>query len=62
MIVIGQGETDSKEKRFRLYVRKKFFTTRVMGHRHRLPREAVNVPSLEAFRTKLVGFLGSLIW
>ena len=30
--------------------------------RHRLPREAVDAPSLEMFKTRLDGDLGSLIW
>ncbi|KAK4829760.1 hypothetical protein QYF61_006484 [Mycteria americana] len=41
-----------KEGRFRLYIRKKFFTTRVLSHRNRLPREGVDAPSLEVFKGK----------
>ena len=51
-----------KEGRFRLDARKKFFTQRVVRHWHRLPREVVDAPSLEAFKVRLDGFLGSLIW
>jgi len=29
---------------------------------HRLPREAVDAPSLEAFKARLDGSQGSLIW
>ncbi|KFR02016.1 hypothetical protein N306_10603, partial [Opisthocomus hoazin] len=36
-----------KEGRFRLDIRKKFFTMRVVKHWKRLPREAVDAPSLE---------------
>jgi len=50
-----------KEGRFRLDVRKKFFTQRAVRHWHRLPREAVDAPSLEAFQTRLDGVLGSLV-
>jgi len=32
-----------------------------MTHWHRLPREAVDAPSLQAFKARLDGVLGSLI-
>ncbi|KFO70504.1 hypothetical protein N303_08244, partial [Cuculus canorus] len=47
--------------RFRLDIRKNFFTIRVVRHRNRLPKEAVDVPSLEVFKARLDGALGSLI-
>ncbi|KFQ40951.1 hypothetical protein N332_14617, partial [Mesitornis unicolor] len=50
-----------KEGRFRLDIRKKFFTVRVVRHWHRLPREAVDAPSLEAFKTRLDRALSSLV-
>ncbi|KFZ57727.1 hypothetical protein N321_07628, partial [Antrostomus carolinensis] len=50
-----------REGRFRLDIRRKFFTQRVVRHWHRLPREAVDAPSLEAFKARLDGALGSLI-
>ena len=37
--------------------RKKFFTQRVLRHWNRLPREAVDAPSLEVFRARLDGAL-----
>jgi len=39
-----------KEGRFRLDIRKKLFTMRVVRHWHRLPREAVAAPSLAVFK------------
>jgi len=42
-----------REGRFRLDTRKTFFTVRVMKHWSRLPREAVEAPSLETFKARL---------
>ncbi|KFZ51734.1 hypothetical protein N321_01479, partial [Antrostomus carolinensis] len=50
-----------REGRFRSDIRRKYFTQRVMRHWNRLPREAVDAPSLEAFKARLDGALGSLI-
>ncbi|KFP93687.1 hypothetical protein N329_12351, partial [Haliaeetus albicilla] len=50
-----------KEGRFRLDVRKKFFTVRVMRHWNKLPRKVVDAPSLEVFKARLDGALSSLV-
>ncbi|KGL93260.1 hypothetical protein N301_01933, partial [Charadrius vociferus] len=50
-----------EEGRFRLNIRKKFFTLRVMRHWNRLPREVVEAPSLEVFKARLDVALGNLV-
>ncbi|KFO56697.1 hypothetical protein N302_00793, partial [Corvus brachyrhynchos] len=50
-----------KEERFRLDVQKEFFTQRVVRHWHRLPTEAVDGPSPEAFKARLDGALSNLV-
>jgi len=50
-----------KEGSFRLLIRKKFFTMRMVKHWNRLPREAVDVPSLEVSKARLDGALSNPI-
>ncbi|KAK4829854.1 hypothetical protein QYF61_007125 [Mycteria americana] len=50
-----------KEGRFRLDIRKKFFTVRVLIYWNRLPREVGDAPSLEVFKARLDGALSNLI-
>ncbi|KGL94812.1 hypothetical protein N301_05759, partial [Charadrius vociferus] len=50
-----------EEGRFRLNIRKKFFTLRVVRHWNRMPREVVEAPSLEVFKARLDVALGSLV-
>ncbi len=51
-----------RQGRFRLDIRRKFFTQRVVTHWNRLPKEVVDAPSLEAFKARLDVALGSLVW
>jgi len=57
------GENDFKleEGSFRLDTRKKFFTMRVVRHWHRLPREAVDAPSMETLKVRLDGAVSNLV-
>ena len=50
-----------EEVKFRLDIRKKFFTVRVVRHWNRLPREVVDFPSLEAFKARMDGAVSNLI-
>ncbi|KGL92599.1 hypothetical protein N301_07344, partial [Charadrius vociferus] len=50
-----------EEGRFRLNIRKKVFTLRVVRHWNRLPREVVEAPSLEVFKARLDVALGNLV-
>ncbi|KFQ63554.1 hypothetical protein N334_13604, partial [Pelecanus crispus] len=50
-----------KEGMFRLDIRKKCFTMRVVKHWNSLPREVVDAPSMEIFKVRLDGALSNLI-
>ena len=51
-----------KERRFRIDIRNQFFTVREVRHRNRLPSNAVDAPSLEAFKAGLDGAVSNLVW
>ncbi|KGL91589.1 hypothetical protein N301_07904, partial [Charadrius vociferus] len=50
-----------EEGMFRLNIRKKFFTLRVVRHWNRLPREVAEAPYLEVFKARLDMALGHLV-
>ena len=50
-----------RQRRYRLVIRRKFFTQRVVVHWKRLPRVVVNTPSLEVLKARLDVALGSLV-
>lgn len=45
-----------------LNIGRKFLAVRVLGDRHRLPREVVDAPSLVVFKARLNGVLSNLVW
>ncbi|KFV75055.1 hypothetical protein N307_14642, partial [Dryobates pubescens] len=49
-----------EQGRFELDIRRKFFPKRVVRHWNGLPRDAVDVPSLEVFKARLDEALSSL--
>ena len=51
-----------EEGRFRLDIRKKFFTVRVVRHWNGLSSEVVDAPSQGAFKARLDGALSNLVW
>ena len=50
-----------KKGRFRLDIRKKSFTLRMVRHWNRLPRDVVDAPSPETFKARLDQALGNLM-
>jgi len=50
-----------RQGRFRLPIRRQFFTQRVVTHWNRLPKEAVDAPSLETVKARLDVILGRLV-
>jgi len=63
-IILARTRSDGfklREGRFRLCIRKQFFTMRVVKHWNKLPREVVEAPSLETFKDRLHGALSNLI-
>jgi len=50
-----------RQGRFRLDIRRKFFTQTVVTHWNRLPKEIVDAPSQESFEARLDVALGSLV-
>lgn len=53
IVVVGQRGNGFKleKERFRLDIKKKPFTMKAVRHCHRFPREMVDTPYLEMFKT-----------
>ena len=65
LIAVPKGSLQTgqelKKGRFRLDIKRKFFTMRVVRCWNGLPREVVDAPYLEVFRARLNGTLGILV-
>lgn len=59
--VLRQGTIEGSKIPFRLYIRKKFFSMRVVKHWNKLPRRVADVPSLETFDVRLDRALSTLM-
>ncbi|PKU36948.1 hypothetical protein llap_12745 [Limosa lapponica baueri] len=51
-----------EHRKFHSNTRKNFFTVRVTEHWNRLPREVMESPSLEIFKTRLDAVLSNVLW
>jgi len=51
-----------RQGKFRLDIRNRFFTERVVGHWNRLLREAVMAPHLLEFKKRLDNFLSHMVY
>lgn len=51
-----------KDGKFRLGVRKNFFTVRVVRSQNRFPQDIVDVPTQVAFKATLDKALSNLVW
>ncbi|PKU40518.1 hypothetical protein llap_9176 [Limosa lapponica baueri] len=58
---VRDNEHKLENRKFHLHMRENFFTLRVAEHWNRLPREVVESPSLETFKTCLDKFLCNLL-
>lgn len=60
------GETRKQSQvvlgRFRLSIRKNFFTEKAVKHQNRLPRDVVECPSLVVFERRMDVALRDVVW
>lgn len=56
-----RGNSSTHHRRFRLDIRKHFFTEGVVKHWNRLPREVIDAPSLSVLERHLDNALNNLL-
>ena len=64
LLVVCSDRTRSlklEQRNFHTHIQKNFFTVRVTEHWNRLPREVVESPSMEIFKTHLDTYLCDLL-
>lgn len=61
-VVTEKGKWLPTETRFRLEMRKKFITVRIVRHWNRVSREIVDVQCLALFKVRLNGALSNQVW
>lgn len=49
----GRGNGFKLKERFRLDIKRKLFTARLLSHQNKLPRDAACAPSLEVFKARM---------
>jgi len=59
--VIGQGDLKLEHRKFCTNMQKNFLTVMLTDHWNRLPREAVESPSLQIFKTCLDAYLCKIL-
>lgn len=61
MACLDTRDIELREGRYRLYIKEKFFTMKVLRHWKRFPRQAVGFLSLRVLKARFDGALSYLV-